>query len=179
MTAEERDLLVRAAAGDPAAVNAVAAAYGRFVNRVCWRIVRNSADAADITQDVLLKAVGSLHALETVEAFRTWLYRIAYRASLNWLRRNGKLATDDGADIEALPASDPEEAQADEERLARVAELAGNLPPPYRLVVKMFYFEERSCREIAAILGETEGTVKVRLHRARELLRNAWKSSDQ
>lgn len=70
MTPEDKDLILRAIRGDADAINQIAERHAEFANRVAWGIVRNSADAADITQEVLLKLVSSLHTLEMVESFQ-------------------------------------------------------------------------------------------------------------
>lgn len=171
MTPEDKDLILRAIRGDPDAINQVADRYADFARHVAWGMVRNSADAADITQEVLLKLVSSLHTLETVESFQGWVYRIAYRMSLNWLRARGNLPLVEGLPTEDIAATDSSEEPDREELLARIADVAKDLPQPYVLIVKMFYYENRSCREIASILRIGEGTVKVQLHRARAMMR--------
>lgn len=171
MTPEDKELLLQAIRGEPNAINQVAARYGEFANRIALKIVKNSADAADITQEVLLKLVSSLHTLEAVESFQSWLYRITYRVSLNWLRTRSKLPLVEDPRIEEGTADDVLAQDEKQEQLTRIAEAAKALPYPYLVIFKMFYFEERSCREIADVLGSNEGTIKVQLHRARAMVR--------
>ena len=185
MTLEDKELIVQAIQGDPDAINQVAVRYGEFANRVAWKIVRNSADAADITQEVLLKLVSSLHSVETVESFQGWLYRITYRVSLNWLRSRSKRLRHEVPMLdEEAGGTDEVACEADassrkEEQLRRMAQAAESLPYPYLVIVKMFYFEERSCHEIAGILGISEGTAKVQLHRARAMIREKFESPSE
>ena len=170
MTPEDKDLILRAIRGEPDAINQVVARYGEFANRVAWKIVKNSADAADITQEVLLKLVSSLHTLKAVESFHGWLYRITYRVSLNWLRARSKRPIEDPYVEEGMAAEAHEQSEK-HEQFTRIAEAAEALPYPYLVIVKMFYFENRSCREIAGVLGSSEGAIKVQLHRARVMIR--------
>ena len=171
MTAEEKALIEKAVKGDPGAVVCVLKSYAPFVHRVAHGVVKNSADAADITQDVLIKAVSSLPRLRAAEGLQFWLYKTAYRLSLNWLRSRRRLEPFDDA-VVAEPAAAEEGGSwsgcDDVERLTRIVDA---LPVPSYLIIRMFYFDERSCREIAATLGISVGAVKVQLHRARELIR--------
>ena len=173
MNPEEQALIRKALRGDADAINAVAERYAAFVNRVAWRLVRNSADAADITQEVLLKTVGALAQLEAVEGFQAWLYRIAYRTSLNWIRSRRREPAMESEGLDELPAEEPPpDIEADREaEIANLTQAADALPYPLYLVTRMFYFEQRSCREIAGTLGISEANVKVQLHRARRMLR--------
>ena len=163
MTPEDKDLIVRAIRGESDAINQVVVQYGEFANRIAWKIVKNSADAADITQEVLIKLVFSLHTLKVVEGFQSWLYRITYRVSLNWLRTQSKFVLVEDACVEEGAADEAHEQSKKQEQLTRIAEAAEALPYPYLVIVKMFYFEDRSCREIAGVLGSSEGAIKVQV----------------
>lgn len=170
MTREEADLVSRAVRGDPEATNEVLKKYSAYVNRTAWSIVRNPADAADITQLVLIKMVASLPTLKLLAGLQTWIYRITYRTSLNWLRTLKKLPAVELDDVTDVSDDDPELRQEKDARIDRVIAAAEALPAPYLLLVKMFYFEDRSCREIANIVDQPEGTVRVQLHRARQMI---------
>ena len=171
MTSEDKHLILQAIRGDPDAINQVAERYGAFANRIALKIVKNSADAADISQEVLLKLVSSLHTLEAAESFQGWLYRITYRAGLNWLRGQPKFPLSEDPFVEEGKADDARAEDEKQEQLARIAEAAKALPHPYLVIVRMFYFEGRSCREISDALGSNEGTIKVQLHRTRAMIR--------
>jgi len=162
--------------GDPAATNEILKRYSAYVNRTAWSIVKNPADAADVTQLVLLKMVASLPTLRLLEGLQSWIYRITYRTSLNWLRTLKKMPSVELVEIADVPNTDPELLREKEERIDRVIAAAEALPAPYLLLIKMFYLEERSCREIAAIVGHTEGTVRVQLHRARNMMLHRLKT---
>ena len=171
MTPDDVQLLRRARRGDPAALNALLTRYLAFVQRTAERIVHNSTDAADITQEVLIKAVAALPALEAADKFQGWLYRITYRTSLNWLRALHRRPAGSDEEVATLPAADLTEVRLREEQRDRLLAIIRKLPYPQRILIKLFYFEERPVREIAQMLDLSEVAVKVQLHRVRTVLR--------
>lgn len=98
--------------------------------------------------------------------------------SLNWLRARANLPLVEGLSTEEIAVADSGEEFDREELLTRITDVANALPQPYVLIVKMFYYENRSCREIASILRVGEGTVKVQLHRARAMMRKMVKERE-
>jgi len=170
MIPDEVQLIQRAKRGDPAALNTLLTRYVAFVHRVAERIVRNSTDAADITQEVLLKIVAALPALEAVEKFQSWVYRITYRTSLNWLRALHRRSECSEQEVVDWSAGEEANKLVGEEHLAQMHAALQTLPYSQRIVIKLFYFEERPVSEVAKILGLSEGTVKVQLHRIRKAL---------
>jgi RNA polymerase sigma-70 factor (ECF subfamily) len=174
MNQDDKELIKNALRGDREAINEVVDRYSPFTYRIVSRVVRNSDDAADITQDVLLKMVSSITELKYVDKFNGWLYRIAYRTSLNWLRTLRKIPFVEIEEIDQLSDDAP---LADSELLKRenithLTKALKSLPDRYSLIIKLFYFEDYSCKEIAELMAMSEGTVRVQLHRARELIRN-------
>jgi RNA polymerase sigma-70 factor (ECF subfamily) len=171
MTPDEVQLIQRAKCGDPVALNTLLMRYIAFVQRAAERIVHNSTDAADITQEVLIKAVTALPALQAAEKFQGWIYRITYRTSLNWLRALHRRPEHGEERVDDLPSVDDTDNLVREEQLARLITAFQTLPCSQRIVIKLFYFEGRPIREIAEMLGLSEVGVKVQLHRIRTALR--------
>ena len=171
MTPDDIQLIQRARRGDPVALNTLLTQCVAFVQRAAERIVHNSTDAADITQEVLVKAVTALPALEAAEKFQGWIYRITYRTSLNWLRALHRRPEHGEERVAHLPANDDSDDPLREDQLAQLVTAVRSLPYSQRIVIKLFYFEERPVREIAAMLGLSEVAVKVQLHRIRTALR--------
>lgn len=171
MTPDEVQLIQRARRGDPVALNTLLTRYVAFVQRAAERIVHNSTDAADITQEVLVKAMTALPALEAADKFQGWIYRITYRTSLNWLRALHRRPEYSEERVTDLPATDDSGDLSREDQLAQLITAVRRLPYSQRIVIKLFYFEERPVREIAEMLGLSEVAVKVQLHRIRTALR--------
>jgi RNA polymerase sigma-70 factor, ECF subfamily len=139
------------------------------VYRYAYRLVGSSADAEDLAQQVFLAAQMKLGQLRSAENARAWLFAILRNCYLKSRRKRVPLAAASVAlDVDEIPAEDPAETEIDGERLqAALAALADE----YKLVLLMFYFEERSYREIAVRLGVPLGTVMSRLSRAKAQLR--------
>lgn len=166
VAAADRDTLVAAArGGDPAALTRLLALCQADIRRYAWRHC-HAADIDDAVQESLLLVARKLPALKMAAAFQGWLFTIIRREC----RRLGRLVLrleplDEGAAEQAL-ATRPDHAL----RLD-VAHALESLPAHYLEVVLLRDFEELTIAEIAARLGQPEGAVKSRLHRARALVR--------
>ena len=143
--------------------------YAATVFAAAYAMVKNKEDAEDIAQEVFISYVKAKPAFESAEHEKAWLLRVGARCAADvlrapWRRREGPL--DDG-----LPAPEPPGEGG-------VVEAVLALPAKYRTVVHLYYYEELSVAEIAAVLGKSEGAVKSRLFRARALLRRYLKEDD-
>jgi RNA polymerase sigma factor (sigma-70 family) len=147
------------------------------------RMTNDSYSADDFTIEAFSKAFSKLEQYTPDFAFSTWLFTIATNNCIDHLR---KLKKEDGLqevieDIPAVPFEIPSEQPGPEAALirrqerARLRSIVKSLKPNYRQLVELYYFEEHSVEEIATKLNLPEGTVKVRLFRARELLYNILK----
>jgi RNA polymerase sigma-70 factor (ECF subfamily) len=142
----------------------------------------NAEDAADFVQEVFLKAYRNLAHFEGKARFSTWLYRIAWNTALNGVTRAKdwqSLAGDDfpeGAKIvSAGLALNPEEALLREASRQAVLAAVQELPENQKACVDLFFFYDRSLKEIEAITGFPENTVKSHVHRAKKILREKLK----
>ena len=145
-----------------------------FIFNVVRNYVRFEEEARDITQDVFLKAYENIEKFRGDSKFSSWLYRIAYNLSINWSERvKGRETQLDDGFAETIP----EEASAADEEfdrqlvLSRIKEIIEEIPVKYKVVIKLYYFEEKSYQEIADSLGIPINTVKIQLLRAKELVR--------
>jgi RNA polymerase sigma-70 factor (ECF subfamily) len=132
---------------------------------------RNADDAADFTQDVFLKAYRSLAAFEGRSRFSTWLYKIAYNTAVNGMARRKEYRS--LAEEESALVRDDETPERKALRsLVRdaVTEAVAELPERYRLCVDLFFFYDRSLKEIEAITGYPVNTIKSHVFRAKKLL---------
>ena len=140
--------------------------YAATVFAAAYAMVKNKEDAEDIAQEVFISYVKAKPAFDSAEHEKAWLLRVGARCAADvlrapWRRREGPL--DDG-----LPAPEPPGEGG-------VVEAVLALPAKYRTAVHLYYYEELSVAEIAAVLGKSEGAVKSRLFRARALLRRYLK----
>lgn len=138
--------------------------------RYAYRLTGSVQDAEDLCQQVFLVAHEKLGQLRSDERARHWLFAVLRNRFLkSCQKRRPLLANNIEFDIDNIPADVPDDAWIDRDRLqATIAELA----PNYRVVLLMFYFEDRSYREIAEELDLPIGTVMSRLARAKSYLRS-------
>ena len=175
---EEKELILRCRRGDEAAFEALIRAHEKRVYTLCRRMCRNEDDALEAAQDTFLAVWRGIGAFRADAAFSTWLYRLAANACLDLLRREKKRGGDvslDGGESQLALADGaplPEEAaiRADPRRMVREALYA--LPDDYRQILLLRETEQLSYQEIAEVTGLELGTVKSRISRARQALRD-------
>jgi RNA polymerase sigma-70 factor, ECF subfamily len=146
----------------------IVAEHHRAVYGYAYRLTGSVHDAEDLTQEVFLIAHRKIGQLRDVETAKSWLFAIARNAFLRDRRPKHPLLAAD-ADVEVdLIADDPADDGVDRDRLQAAL---NRLPEVFRAAVAMYYFEERSYREIADELDVPIGTVMSRLARAKDQLR--------
>ena len=155
--------------------------HNQRLYRVARGILRDRCEAEDVMQAAYVRAYQHLSQFAGRAKFSTWLTRIAVHEALNRLEERGRVRYIEEMSGPESPASDvvrsqepsPEQYASSREQ-ARVLERAVQaLPPKYRVVVMMRDLEEMTVAETASCLDITEENVKVRLHRARAMLRHA------
>ncbi len=172
---QERILIGRAQSGDAQALRELVDGHKDRLFGFIFRMVRHHDDAEEICQDAFLKAFASLDSFRTEYRFSTWLFTIAYRVSLNHLRRKRPLTGE--LDFNALPqdAFDTPMSTLESQDASRLKDIiwssVDQLTPPQRASVLLFYRYEVNCQEIARVLELPVATVKSHLHRARNRLR--------
>ncbi len=155
-----------------AAFGRLADRYERKVYRLCCSLLRDPDQAADAAQESLVRVWKALPRYDQRASLSTWIYTITRNRCLTAIGRRRE--TDSMSDpaveqaVEAAQVSAPEPGQ---DHLEVLRELVEALPERYRSALTLFYYEEKSVAEVAAMLGLPEGTVKTNLHRARAMLR--------
>ncbi len=158
------------AALDQAAFIQMIERHSRFVYRIAYSVVRNPADAGDITQETFLQLLRPA-ASEPIREERSYLARIAWRLAVRRRKRiSPQELPPDSPSFQASPESDAIENQTQTWLHAQIDALPEKLRQPLALTA----LGELSSPEIAAILAIPEGTVRRRIHTARQLLRKQW-----
>jgi RNA polymerase sigma factor (sigma-70 family) len=145
-------------------------AYRRKVFGLAYSFVRNRETAEDVAQEVFIKVWRALSAFDGRASLSTWIYTITRNTSLSALRdgRSREQSVDPTeTSAEMALASESVEATAENASLLR---LIAGLPDKQRQVILLFYMQEQSHEEVAAMLAMPVGTVKTLLHRARARL---------
>jgi len=180
----EAALVAELRAGSEEAFAYLLAVYQNPVFNLVAHIVESGTDAADVLQDVFVKVFKGIKHFHGESSLKTWIYRIAIHEASNhrrsWLRcqlREVFSLDENGAVTEMVLAGSPAQPetpyqaleQAERQRLVQRA--LASLAQPYRTVVVLREMEGLAYEEISQVLGISEGTVKSRLKRGRELLR--------
>lgn len=170
-SADERALVSAARRGSGDAMAEIVRRYQARVHTLAYRMLRDREAAEDIVQETFLRVLRGLPRLRDDGALRPWIMRIAANLVVALARQR---AYDDRALAEAARAAETEwHDHVDPALAADVHRAVAQLPPHYRLAVVAYYLEGKSYLEAARGLGLPVGTLKVRLFRARAMLRQA------
>lgn len=180
MTDEELAMAVQA--GNPDMFGPLLERYEEKLLRYGRKFLRQPEDIQDIVQDVFVSAYQNIQSFDAGQRFSPWVYRIAHNAFVNELRRKSRnpLVYVDFDAFLAHPAYDdpaPRERELEEMR-AMLEKSLDTLDYKYREVLILFYLEEMPYKDIADILQVPQGTVGVRLKRAKEALRKEFEKLD-
>ena len=156
----------------PAACQRLFTEYGPMVFRMVQRIVTRREDAEEVYQDVFVKALRGIEGYNPHQAsLATWLNRIAYHESLNFVRGkkpNIVYMDDRDTGIDTLEA--PDDAPHDEQTIEQLEQALAMLPPHEQAIVSMFYYDNQSLADIAFVTGSNPSTVGSQLSRIRKKL---------
>jgi RNA polymerase sigma-70 factor (ECF subfamily) len=157
----------QAAAAQEARFAVLVERQSRFVFRVAYALLRNSHDAEDVVQETFLKLYRG-RVWEAIENERAFLARVAWRIAVDKLRRVRHEPLDPEL---ALGGASPEQAAVTADWNAAVHRLVDALPPELRQPLALSTLDEMNSREIAEVMGIAEGTVRTRIMRARQILK--------
>ena len=165
--AEDRVLVAAFLAGSQDAFAVIVNRYQRTVYQVCYRFVRNHEDAADLAQDVFVRAFKGLGQFKGDASLGTWLYRVGVNCCLNRLavKRPRTESIDESHHVD-LKRDDPLQAVVRSEKAARVRQAIAKLPPKQRATLLLRVYQDLSHEEIAGILGSSVGATKANFFHA-------------
>lgn len=180
---KERDLIRKAKQGDMHAFEELILKHEKIVYNLALRMMNHSEDAKDISQEVFLKAYRSLCNFDEHSAFSTWLYRITHNTCIDEMRkRKGKQNYSLEEELEneagsmqrqiADEGDTPEESLLREEQKSEILQALDNLSAEHKAAIVLRDVKGLSYEEIAEILEVSLGTVKSRISRGRNQLKN-------
>ncbi|NLZ36359.1 MAG: sigma-70 family RNA polymerase sigma factor [Clostridiales bacterium] len=179
----ENELVNKARKGDGDAFGQLMHRYNSFIYNVVIGLVKNQYDAQDITQESFFKAYRSLGSFRGDSKFSSWLYRIAVNTAKDFIRSASRRRTlplepeSDDDDLPPMqikddsPMSEPQEVLEAEERKNAVRKAISRLSDNHREIIIMRDIEGYSYEEIGEILNLELGTVKSRINRARNAVK--------
>lgn len=144
--------------------------HGDAVYRLAYARTGSREDAEDVTQETFLRLVRAAPEFRDEEHCRAWLLRVAMNCAVDLQRSAWRRRT--------RPLEEAKHIAAPEKPEYGILETVLSLPERYREVVHLYYYEELSVAEIAAVMGKREGTINTRLCRARAMLRAAFENTE-
>lgn len=146
----------------------------RFLYRVAYSVVRNTQDAEDVVQDTFLKLYRT-GAWKGMKEEKAYLARVAWRIAVERLPNRNET---DAVEVELAARGDsPEESALRGSAEALLRKMIDGLPEELRQVLVLSAMEEMTSRELAAVIGIPEGTVRSRLMRGKDELRRRYKAA--
>ena len=176
---DDVQLIRRVLSGDDKAFDILVGKYQRSVHALVWRKVEDFHYAEEITQDTFLQAYRKLSTLKNPYQFAGWLYVIANRLCIDWIRKQKpamqSLEETSVKEIDSITyeryVEEDRELEAAEHRHEIVKKLLEKLPESERTVMTLYYLGEMTTKEISKFLGVSVKTISSRLRRARERLK--------
>lgn len=177
--------------GDKAAFSWLVNRYSDMVYSIAFKLLKNTADAEDMAQEVFISAYQSIKDYRGSSKFSTWLYRIAFNKCISKLRKSthevftdnelhlenwGRHTTDsivnwDSGQIHGLSDED--------EKVGILEKVIRQLSDDEQLLIMLYYFEEQSIEEISAITSISVSNVKVKLYRIRKKMKEMIERIDK
>lgn len=142
------------------------------MEKVICSSIRKKSAAEDLVQECWYAIIPQLKTLKIEISFQAWALSIAKRKAIDWIRTQQKQRKiNERSDIEADDSIELESQDTMHEKLKKVRVEIEQLPESQKIVLKLFYLENLSLKEVSGVLGISEGTVKSRLFTARESLK--------
>jgi len=175
---DDVQLIRKILSDDDKAFNALVRKYQKSVHACAWRKVGDFHYAEEIAHDTFLQVYEKLSTLKDPNQFAGWLYVIANRLCIVWLRKQKPVMQSlAGISVKAIDSltyeryvSEQRELEATERRCEIVEKLLKKLPESERTMMTLYYFGEMTIKEIGKFLGMSMNTIKSQLHRARKRL---------
>jgi len=178
----DRELVATAVIGFDGSFEELVRRYQRPISAYVYRMVGNYESALDLTQEIFIKVYNSLKRYRAEFKFSTWIYKIAHNAAVDHLRRTAtreqSLVLGPEGDTFDLPLESarlsPEQESEQKERRTEIEAVVRALPANYRELIILRHSQDLSYEEIVEVTGLPLGTVKNRLFRAREMMRQQF-----
>jgi len=181
-SAADRELVATAAQGLEGGFEELVRRYQRPISAYVYRMVGDYDCALDLTQEIFIKIYASLSRYRPEFKFSTWIYKIAHNAAIDHLRRNAgrERSINNGTESEPQQLTieskglSPEQQSEREERRIEIESVIRLLPTAYRELIVLRHSQDLTYDEIVEVTGLPLGTVKNRLFRAREMMRQQF-----
>ena len=166
--------------GDTNAFSVLVDRYKDLVYTLTMRMLKNREEAEEVSQDTFIKVYKSLNKFKGDSKFSTWIYKIAYNASLDRLKKNRKhfndVAIDEFTEHQVKTIDNALDNLESEEQSKAIQDCIALLPSEDGFLLTLYYFDEMSLEEISQTVELTSNNVKVKIFRARKKLATILKN---
>jgi RNA polymerase sigma factor (sigma-70 family) len=160
--------ITKAISGDSEALSFLINEYKDIAYNIALGIVKNREDAKDITQESFLKVLENIKAFRNEAKFTTWLYKIVFNQSIQFIQRT---KSTNFSDIDSVNTNNFfDENSNGEDKYLELYQIIDQLENNERNIIMLFYLAEKSVKDINSITGLSNSNIKVILHRARKRL---------
>jgi RNA polymerase sigma-70 factor (ECF subfamily) len=183
---DDAELIEQFQNGDTAAFDTLFTRYQKRTYRLVQRFVSNPEDASDLTQDAFIRAYQGLGDFKSQCQFYSWLYRITVNLCIDFLRKKSRSEVllydfDESGELPMANIADPRsespaKAVENKELRAHIRRAVRRLPPKQRQIFILRHWNGLSLKDIAAVVGRSDGTVKAHLLHAHRNLRKHLRS---
>ncbi|SFL86585.1 RNA polymerase sigma factor, sigma-70 family [Gracilibacillus orientalis] len=177
---QDEQLIRKIKVGNQHAIRLLIERYKHHVFKVIYSVVHDEKIAEDLAQETFIKMIDALTSYQ-YKGFKTWISRIALHKAIDYKRKITRHKEDLETFEEFEPASTeihPDEQIISKDKSNKIQQQINLMPEKFRIVVKAYYFQELSYKQIAQELNIEETTVKMRLYRARKWMKENWKEED-
>lgn len=178
---DDTELIERFQQGDTAAFDLLFTRYQKRTHRLVQRFISNREDALDLTQDAFIRAYQGLGDFKSQCQFYSWLYRITVNLCIDFLRKKSRSEvllydSDESGELPMANIPDPRsespaKAVENKELRIHIRKAVRRLPPKQRQIFILRHWDGLSLKDIAAVVGRSDGTVKAHLLHAHRNLR--------
>ncbi len=166
---KEDNIILQLKNGSSSAFRWLVNEYQDYVYSICLSILKNKMEAEEAAQDTFLKCYKSINKFNGKSKFSTWLYQIAYRTSIDFIRKRKHTQDIDDFDYAIAGTTNTVEENLEQKELQQqLANVINQLGSEERILITLFYLQEKSVKEVCAITNLNESNVKVKLYRARK-----------
>ncbi len=173
----DKNILIQAKAGDVVAFEYLLSFYEKAVYNYCLRILKNSSNAKDVTQDTFIKIYNKCKLIDPEKNIKTWIFTIATNTAYDFLRskkRKNEITLDENNEtILSLHSYYPQEQEG---LVSDIDKALEQINPEYKKVLLLFYQQGFQYQEIAEILEIPINTIKTHISRGREQLKDKLKN---
>jgi len=165
--------------GDTNAFNVLVERYKDLVFTLSLRMLKNREEAEEVSQDTFIKVYKSLNKFKGDSKFSTWIYKIAYRTSLDRIKKNKKhlndIAIDEFTEHQLKTIDNALDNLEHKEREQAIQDCIALLPSDDSFLLTLYYFEDQTLEEISKTMGLSSNNIKVKLFRSRKKLASILK----